>query len=137
MLYIVPSAHPDRVLFYDFGTSAATPLWASLISQINAVFLDQRLPQLGYMNDLLYTAAAIAPASFNDVTMGNNISSYVPGRRESGPMARTSRRPASATTRGRATTWRGAGLAQRGAAGPRAGGIAHEQMYFDSVEDFA
>jgi hypothetical protein len=28
------------------------------------------------MNDLLYTAAAIAPAAFNDVTLGNNTSSF-------------------------------------------------------------
>jgi hypothetical protein len=28
------------------------------------------------MNDLLYTAAAIAPASFNDITFGNNITSF-------------------------------------------------------------
>jgi hypothetical protein len=59
------------------GTSAATPLWASLALQINAVFEDQHLPALGYMTDLLYIAAAVAPASFNDVTIGNNNSSYV------------------------------------------------------------
>ena len=28
------------------------------------------------MNDLLYIASAIAPASFNDVTLGNNMSSF-------------------------------------------------------------
>ncbi len=58
-----------------FGTSAATPLWASLIAQIDTIFHDQGLPRLGFMNDLLYTAAAIAPASFNDITFGNNVSS--------------------------------------------------------------
>jgi hypothetical protein len=63
----------------DDGTSASTPLWASLGLQLNAIFQDQGLPQLGYMNDLLYIAAAIAPASFHDVTMGNNISSFVYG----------------------------------------------------------
>ena len=36
------------------GTSAAAPLWASLVSQFNTIFHDQGLPQLGYMNDLLY-----------------------------------------------------------------------------------
>lgn len=61
------------------GTSAASPLWAALTSQINAVFDDQGLPQLGYMNDLLYTASAIAPASFNDVSLGSNASSYTQG----------------------------------------------------------
>ncbi|MEW6255473.1 MAG: DUF4114 domain-containing protein [Pseudomonadota bacterium] len=58
------------------GTSAATPLWASLAVQINAVFADQGLPQLGYMNDLLYIASAIAPGSFNDIQFGNNTSSF-------------------------------------------------------------
>jgi hypothetical protein len=62
-----------------FGTSAAAPLWASLIVQIDTIFADQGLPDLGYAHDLLYTASAIAPASFNDVTMGNNISSFVFG----------------------------------------------------------
>ena len=45
----------------DDGTSAATPLWAALASQINTIFNDQGLPNLGYANDLLYIAAAIAP----------------------------------------------------------------------------
>lgn len=58
------------------GTSAASPLWASLTTQLNAVFADQGLPQLGFYNDLLYQAAALAPASFNDVTLGNNINTY-------------------------------------------------------------
>ncbi len=58
------------------GTSAATPLWASLIAQIDTIFADQKLPQLGYFNDLLYIADAIAPGSFSDITIGNNISTY-------------------------------------------------------------
>ncbi len=72
----------DTMLEYDwddFGTSAAAPLWASLIAQINTIFADQGLPDLGYAHDLLYAAAAIAPAAFNDVTMGNNTSSFVYG----------------------------------------------------------
>jgi hypothetical protein len=77
-LYTVPSPNMAGI-FDDFGTSASTPLWATLVSQIDAVFQDQGLPTLGYMNDLLYTAAVIAPASFNDVTIGNNTSSYLLG----------------------------------------------------------
>jgi len=57
------------------GTSAAAPLWAALMSQVNTIFADQTLPALGYMNDLLYTAAVIAPAAFNDVRIGHNTSS--------------------------------------------------------------
>ncbi len=61
------------------GTSAVAPLWSALTAQFDAIFADQGLPNLGYMNDLLYMAAAIAPASFNDVTIGNNTSSFVLG----------------------------------------------------------
>ncbi len=68
-----PSKH---VLEYSGGTSAATPLWASLTAQIDAIFADQNLPQLGFYNDLLYMAAAIAPASFNDTMIGTNTDSY-------------------------------------------------------------
>lgn len=73
--YLVPES--DMVQYHgDGGTSAAAPLWASLGVQLNAIFADQGLPNLGYMNDLLYMASAIAPASFNDVSLGNNISSF-------------------------------------------------------------
>lgn len=61
------------------GTSAAAPMWAALVAQFNAIFHDQGLPHLGYMNDLLYIAAAIAPAAFNDVTLGSNTSSFTLG----------------------------------------------------------
>ncbi len=64
------------ILTNSGGTSAAAPLWASLTAQFNAVFADQHLPALGFYNDLLYTAAAIAPASFNDILLGNNTASY-------------------------------------------------------------
>jgi len=77
MFYLAPgdTMQPGDI-WEDLGTSAATPLWASLAAQITTIFGDQSLPSLGYMNDLLYTAAAIAPASFNDITFGNNITSY-------------------------------------------------------------
>lgn len=60
----------------DGGTSAATPLWAALTAQFNAIFADQGLNQLGYYNDLLYIAAVVAPASFNDILMGSNTNSF-------------------------------------------------------------
>ena len=76
--YTVPQ--PDMTgTQHTGGTSGAAPLWAALLSQFDAIFHDQGLPQLGYMNDLLYTAAVIAPASFNDVTLGNNTSSLTLG----------------------------------------------------------
>ena len=106
----------------DGGTSAAAPFWASLIVQFNAIFADQELPQLGYMNDLLYMASAIAPAAFNDVTLGNNMSSFSLG----GANHLTRRHVNDHADRlrllwpGRATTCDRAGHAQRPAAGARA-----------------
>ncbi|MEP9378793.1 DUF4114 domain-containing protein [Aquabacter sp. CN5-332] len=78
MVYLTPKGDM-KGLTDEGGTSAATPFWAALTAQLNAIFVNQNLPQLGYMNDLLYIAAAVAPASFNDVTYGNNTSSFTDG----------------------------------------------------------
>jgi hypothetical protein len=81
MLYKVPNADMSGTKG-NGGTSAATPFWASLAVQINAVLADQGFPagtQLGYMNDLLYIASAIAPGAYNDVSIGNNVSSFLAG----------------------------------------------------------
>ena len=75
MWYTTPNTNMLGLALSD-GTSAATPMWASLVAQIDTIFEDQGLPNLGYMNDLLYIAAAIAPASFNDITFGNNVTSF-------------------------------------------------------------
>ena len=56
-------AYPAAARPCSTGTSAAAPLWAALVAQFNAIFQDQGLPPLGYMNDLLYIAAAVAPAA--------------------------------------------------------------------------
>lgn len=82
LMYLTPTADmggSTAATLPDDGTSAASPLWASLAIQLNAIFADQNLPRLGYINDLLYTAAAVAPASFSDVSLGNNTSSFVLG----------------------------------------------------------
>ncbi len=68
--------HGETRIKPDGGTSAATPLWAALTTQFNAIFADQGLNQLGYYNDLLYIAAVVAPASFNDILMGSNTNSF-------------------------------------------------------------
>ena len=104
MLYIVPNPGMTANQ-HDDGTSAATPLWASLASQINAIFADQGLTNLGYMNDLLYIAAVIAPASFSDITIGNSTSSFLYGGELHQRRLSTSRRPATAIRPGRATIW--------------------------------
>ena len=79
LFYATPDADMAVPTVGEGGTSAATPFWASLITQINYVFNDQGLPNLGYMTDLLYLASVIAPGSFNDVTLGNNVSSFTLG----------------------------------------------------------
>ncbi|WP_127089981.1 DUF4114 domain-containing protein [Aquabacter cavernae] len=61
------------------GTSASSPFWATVSAQLNAIFQDQGLPQLGYYNDLLYQVAAITPGAFNDVTYGSIFSTYYEG----------------------------------------------------------
>ncbi|RVU14981.1 hypothetical protein [Methylobacterium oryzihabitans] len=76
MFFITPRGDMSG-LSWDEGTSAAAPLWASLLAQFNTIFADQGLPNLGFSNDLLYQAAAVAPAAFNDITYGNNTSSYL------------------------------------------------------------
>ena len=76
LFYLVPK-EDMKDTHGDGGTSAATPLWASLAIQINAILLDQGMHlKLGYMTDLLYIAATIAPGSFNDIRLGNNNSSF-------------------------------------------------------------
>ena len=76
--YAVPNKAYDGITAGG-GTSAAAPFWAALTAQLNAVFADQGLPALGYYNDLLYVAAAVAPGSFNDIQLGNNTSSFTKG----------------------------------------------------------
>ncbi|MCC8432362.1 hypothetical protein LJ725_25585 [Reyranella aquatilis] len=75
MHYLVPNGNFSSI-GGAWGTSAAAPMWASLIIQFNYIFQNQGLPNLGFMNDLLYVASVIAPGSFNDVTIGNNNSSF-------------------------------------------------------------
>ena len=68
---------PSQPLFTSSGgTSASAPLWAALTAEFNVVFHDQGLPNLGFYNDLLYAAAAVAPGSFNDILLGNNVDSF-------------------------------------------------------------
>lgn len=87
MLYKVPNKDMSGTEG-NGGTSAATPFWASLAVQINSILVDQGFPagtQLGYMNDLLYIAAAIAPGAYNDVSLGSNVSSFLRGNDVTGP----------------------------------------------------
>ena len=78
LFYITPTENLNGISDDD-GTSAAAPMWTSLVSQIDTIFHDQGLPQLGFMNDLLYFADAVAPGSFNDILFGNNVTSFHSG----------------------------------------------------------
>jgi hypothetical protein len=76
-LYNVPG-DDFSTLVPDGGTSAAAPLWAALTLQVNTIFEAQGLPPVGFANPLLYQAAAVSPGAFNDILIGDNVSSYAP-----------------------------------------------------------
>jgi hypothetical protein len=76
--YEVPSGDFSTIAASG-GTSASAPLWAALFQQVETIFEAQGLPRPGYIVDLLYQAAVISPAAFNDVRYGNNISSAYEG----------------------------------------------------------
>ena len=50
------------------GTSAVAPLWAGLIARINAA----KGAPVGFINPILYAAAASGASPCNDITQGNN-----------------------------------------------------------------
>lgn len=54
------------------GTSAATPIFAGILTRINDFLLSMNQPPLGFANPMLYQAAEETPESFFDVTVGNN-----------------------------------------------------------------
>ncbi len=58
------------------GTSAAAPLWATLITRINAALPDGK--QLGYVTPVLYDTT-VRSAGFTDITSGDNITAAVGG----------------------------------------------------------
>jgi len=64
------------------GTSAATPLWASLLARMFAA--DKRLPLRQFVTPNIYKVqgsdASPTSAGFNDITSGDNTSSPNPGR---------------------------------------------------------
>jgi subtilase family serine protease len=75
------------VIYYDGewtwngGTSAATPLWAALLADIDSETYTPPPPwdpttttaeRLGFMNPTFYSAAAAGSTGFNDITSGDN-----------------------------------------------------------------
>jgi tripeptidyl-peptidase-1 len=51
-----------------FGTSAATPVFASIVSIINAARLNLNKTSIGFLNPTLYAN----PQVLNDITSGSN-----------------------------------------------------------------
>ena len=123
----------------DIGTSAAAPLWATLTSQFNVIFRDQGLPALGFYNDLLYIAAAIAPASFNDIVLGNNDSAFYYTEKSTGYKAQGYDIQPTGFGYDAAPGYdlvSGLGTPNGLLLGRALAQIAHEQMYFDAIDPF-
>lgn len=54
------------------GTSFAAPIMAGMISRLNEARAAAGRPPMGLLNHWLYQTAAAAPASFYDITVGDN-----------------------------------------------------------------
>ncbi|KAM5530674.1 hypothetical protein V8D89_015646 [Ganoderma adspersum] len=55
-----------------FGTSASSPMFASVVALVNDQLLNAGRPTLGFLNPLLYSSAAAAGV-FNDIMVGSNV----------------------------------------------------------------
>lgn len=77
-----------------YGTSASTPMVASMVALINDARLNAGLPAMGFLNPFLYQTHEANPAAFNDVVSGkiacvagHNASSTWHGARGTGLVA--------------------------------------------------
>jgi len=61
------------------GTSASSPVVASMIGLLNDVRLKKGSPPLGFANPLIYQLAASNPEAFNDITTGKNDGGHSTG----------------------------------------------------------
>jgi hypothetical protein len=64
----------------EFGTSAAAPVMAAMVTLWNDILLSQGKPPLGFLNPWLYKMAQEHPEAFNDITVGNNRCTTVGNR---------------------------------------------------------
>ena len=67
-----PGSPPGQSITYVGGTSAATPLVAGMIALWDQQARQTNAPRPGFVAPLLYAIRKSAPASFLDVTLGNN-----------------------------------------------------------------
>lgn len=54
------------------GTSASSPIWAGVISLLNAAAIEKDGKPLGFLNPLLYQIAEEQPSAYHDITVGDN-----------------------------------------------------------------
>jgi len=55
------------------GTSCSSPIWAGVVSIMNAASIKKSGKPLGFLNPFLYKMAAACPACYTDITIGDNI----------------------------------------------------------------
>lgn len=68
------SSSSTRALYHtDYWVSAATPVFAAIVSQLNAVRLAQGKPRMGFLNPWLYT---ISKSGFKDIVDGGSGGCY-------------------------------------------------------------
>lgn len=54
------------------GTSASAPLFAGMVTSLNAFLAAKSKPRLGFLSPMLYDMAAKRPTAFSDITIGDN-----------------------------------------------------------------
>jgi hypothetical protein len=54
------------------GTSASSPIFASIIALLNVAQMEVTGKPLGFLNPFLYQMYAAQPNAFNDITVGDN-----------------------------------------------------------------
>lgn len=57
---------------YIDGTSASAPIFAGIVTLLNAARLEAGMAPLGFANPLLYHISRERPGAFRDITVGNN-----------------------------------------------------------------
>jgi len=78
-LYIPYCMIADGKWFGVAGTSASSPVVASMIGLLNNVRLAKGAAPLGFANPLIYQLAASNPEAFNDITTGKNDGGHSTG----------------------------------------------------------
>ncbi|MCJ7638246.1 MAG: S53 family peptidase, partial [Nitrososphaeraceae archaeon] len=62
----------DGQLSMEDGTSCSSPIFAGILTHLNAYQLSKGRPLLGYVNQLLYKLYEINPNSFHDILVGDS-----------------------------------------------------------------